>query len=62
MKHDCGCLAYPEGEYDRCDKHRYWNCHSAAPTWSAEVCPPCYLARLRSVHVSPTATPTRSRG
>ena len=62
MKHECGCLAEPTGGWDRCDVHVFWVCHLPDRTATANECPPCRLARLRTVSLSPAATPTRSRG
>ena len=52
---DCGC------ETDggaRCRDHEWWSCHDG-PDGSNVECPPCRLSRLRSVSLSPKATPTR---
>jgi hypothetical protein len=51
---DCGCT--PDGT-DRCRLHIYWGCHTART--SDGECPPCRIAKWRSVSLSAEATPTR---
>jgi hypothetical protein len=59
----CGCIV--DGE--RCPVHSPWDCHDfdGEPRTfrfpDLLVCPLCNLARLRSVSLSPKATPTRGR-
>ena len=63
---DCGCETDPAGSY--CDEHLTYSCHTSGcppdgcgpdcPVVNGE-CPPCRLSRLRSVSLSPKATPTR---
>ena len=58
---DCGCET--DGSA-RCLEHWLRPCHNDMLTpedfeeWERE-CPPCRLSRLRSVSLSPKATPTR---
>lgn len=55
---DCGCT--PDGS-DRCKWHRDWFCHDPKPLGHPDFdeCPPCRIARFRSVSLSAEATPTR---
>jgi hypothetical protein len=58
---DCGCT--PDGT-DRCARHKEWWCHVEPVVWDALVerpsaCPPCRIAKWRSVSLSAEATPTR---
>ena len=53
---DCGCET--DGSA-RCDEHEMWFCHDMPDKISVGECPPCRLSRLRSVSLSPKATPTR---
>lgn len=58
----CGCQL--DGRY--CPTHANARCHApesdlfaAAYRSEKDDCPPCFLARLRSVSLSSAATPTR---
>jgi hypothetical protein len=60
----CGCSA--DGT-TRCAGHTYQACHRPVDgiigtRWTAGECPPCHLARLRSVSLDSRATPTRGGG
>jgi hypothetical protein len=59
---DCGCT--PDGT-DRCTLHGKWCCHAGCEPHSGShfipVCPPCRIAKWRSVWLSAEATPTRGR-
>jgi hypothetical protein len=63
---DCGCT--PDGT-DRCALHLGWLCHrpntdaAMVLEWkiSVGVCPPCRIAKWRSVSLSAEATPTRGK-
>jgi hypothetical protein len=60
---DCGCT--PDGS-DRCAVHGDWYCHTDPLEPVLDVsfwkeCPPCRIARYRSVSLSAEATPTRGK-
>ena len=65
MRFDCACT--DDGAF-RCSLHAPYPCHAdqyIPGTRSAydpdRECPPCFVARLRSVSLSPKATPTRGK-
>ena len=65
MKLSCGCS---EDGAERCAEHQYRACHDALhEQWRTQyarlygACPPCRLAKWRSVSLSSDATPTRKR-
>jgi hypothetical protein len=56
---DCGCT--PDGT-DRCRLHRGYLCHDTVHAGKTFVlCPPCRIAKWRSVSLSAEATPTRGK-
>ena len=58
----CGCPLDPQNLDQRCDEHRSWLCHDLTyAVLTVRHCPPCYRARLLSVNISPSATPTRKK-
>jgi hypothetical protein len=57
----CGCET--DGSA-RCSTHEPWACHAYPADFrhlAIDECPPCRLSRLRSVSLSPKATPTRGK-
>ena len=56
----CGC---EQDGSARCRAHLNYPCHGprVAPIPIEVVCPPCRIAKWRSVSLSADATPTRSR-
>ena len=63
MRFDCACT--DNGGF-RCSLHAPYPCHDPEVHDSTyryydpdRECPPCFIARLRSVSLSPKATPTR---
>lgn len=60
------CLCSTDGR-DRCELHAEWWCHAGGldvldaldANYISTECPPCRLARLRSVTLDSRATPTR---
>jgi hypothetical protein len=60
MTFSCGCTDAPATLSDYCREHWAFGCHTNGNPEQGE-CPPCRLARLRSVSLSSSATPTRGR-
>lgn len=54
----CGCQPNPQRLADYCRTHWAFGCHTNGDREQGE-CPPCFLARLRSVSLGAGATPTR---
>ena len=54
----CGCAVNAATRDDRCPTHVYAACHLLGDA-TAKPCPPCQLAKFRSVNLSKSATPTR---
>ena len=49
----CGCTL---DSY--CSDHKSWSCHGGSQ-WTNTECRVCWLRRLRSVNLGPSAIPTR---
>lgn len=52
----CGCT-----DEKWCELHHDYACHNNDGIGTPGECPVCWLARLRSVSLSSSATPTRGR-
>ena len=65
MTFSCGC---EQDGSARCPRHFFMQCHCPTPPdgiigvmWVVGVCPPCRIAKWRSVSLSSAATPTRGK-